>query len=284
MAATGRAFRWSLRPSSTTPTIVSHGVGLPVSSTSPSRRPTALPLGQNRAASSRFTIASCRGCSLESPRGRRSRPSRSVSPATWMYPAVTVMISVPGAGFAVRSELSTSSVTLRGFPTPGMLLVSAAVRTPGTWLTRPTMCSSSARPRPGNATSPSATSAGCSRAGRMLYLGTRRITDYVAQVGGIGAVLHALREGHSQSDPLPQHIVFIAISSEQQGPLPIDQRGEVPTMLEVADAVIYSGLGRTSHETSLVFSEAVEKWRGELEALRPGGPGHRHIRDRDQLE
>ena len=102
-------------------------------------------------------------------------------------------------------------------------------------------------------------------------LGTRRITDYVAQVGGIGAVLHALREGNSQLDPLPQHIVFVAINSERQGPLAIDQLGEVPTTREVASAMINGGLGRTSRETGLVFREAVEQWRTELEALEPAG-------------
>lgn len=93
----------------------------------------------------------------------------------------------------------------------------------------------------------------------------------VAQVGGIGAVLHALRESNSGLDPLPQHIVFIAINSERQGPLPIDQRGEVPSTFEVASAMINGGLGRASRETGLVFKEAVEKWRGELEALEPAG-------------
>jgi NTE family protein len=102
-------------------------------------------------------------------------------------------------------------------------------------------------------------------------LGTRRITDYVAQMGGIGAVLQSLGQGSDQSGPLPLHIVFIAINSERQGPLPIDQRGQVPSMLEVADALIYSGLGRTSRETELVFKEAVDKWRAELAALGPAG-------------
>jgi NTE family protein len=100
-------------------------------------------------------------------------------------------------------------------------------------------------------------------------LGTRRITDYVAQVGGIGAVLHVLRAGNSGPDPLPQRIVFISVNSERQGPLPIDQRGEVPSMMEVAHAMIYGGGGRVSRETSLVFSEAVEQWRLELRALGP---------------
>ena len=102
-------------------------------------------------------------------------------------------------------------------------------------------------------------------------LGTRRITDYVAQMGGIGAVLQSLGQGSDQSGPLPLHIVFIAINSERQGPLPIDQRGQVPSMLEVADALIYSGLGRTSRETGLVFKEAVDNWRAELAALGPAG-------------
>lgn len=104
-------------------------------------------------------------------------------------------------------------------------------------------------------------------------LGTRRISDYVAQMGGIGAVLQSLGNGSDQSGPLPLplHIVFIAINSERQGPLPIDQRGQVPSMLEVADAIIYSGLGRASRETGLVFKEAVDKWRAELAALGPAG-------------
>jgi len=102
-------------------------------------------------------------------------------------------------------------------------------------------------------------------------LGTRRITDYVAQMGGIGAVLHALRESNGEADPLPQHIVFIAINSERQGPLPMDQSGEVPTTFEVASAMVNGGLGRTSRETGLVFKEAVDQWRSELETLEPVG-------------
>jgi NTE family protein len=102
-------------------------------------------------------------------------------------------------------------------------------------------------------------------------LGTRRIVDYVAQVGGIGAVLALLNAGPESTQRAPQRIVLISVNSERRAALPIDGRGEVPSTLAVLDALVYSGLGRQSEETSLVLADAVEQWRTELRSTLPPG-------------
>jgi NTE family protein len=95
-------------------------------------------------------------------------------------------------------------------------------------------------------------------------LGTRRLTDYVAKAGGIGAVMLMLGVGQAQAVPVPRRIVFISVNSESSDGLPIDRNGEVPGTVDVLNAMVYGGLGRFSKETSLVFSDAVEQWRKEL--------------------
>ncbi len=97
-------------------------------------------------------------------------------------------------------------------------------------------------------------------------LGTRRLTDYVAKAGGIGAVMAMLGAGAAASAALPRRIVFISVNSESSDGLPIDHSGEVPGTFDVVNAMVYGGLGRFSKETSLVFSDAVEQWRKELRA------------------
>jgi hypothetical protein len=59
----------------------------------------------------------------------------------------------------------------------------------------------------------------------------------------------------------------VSVNSERRGPLPLDRSGDVPSTLAVLDAMIYSGLGRQSDETSLVFADSVAEWRRELKAL-----------------
>lgn len=95
-------------------------------------------------------------------------------------------------------------------------------------------------------------------------LGARRLTDYVAKAGGIGAVMSMLGLGQSQSTPLPRRIVLISVNSESSDGLPIDHSGAVPGTVDALGAMIFGGLGRFSKETSLVLSDAVEQWRKEL--------------------
>jgi NTE family protein len=95
-------------------------------------------------------------------------------------------------------------------------------------------------------------------------LGMRRLTDYVAKAGGIGAVMEMLGAGQAQAARVPRRIVLISVNSESGDGLPIDQRGEVPGTMNVLNAMVYGGLGRFSKETSLVFSDAVEQWRKDL--------------------
>ena len=97
-------------------------------------------------------------------------------------------------------------------------------------------------------------------------MGTRRLTDYVAKAGGVGAVMSMLGRGQSPSTPVPRRIVLISVNSESNEGLPIDQSGAVPGTVDALGAMIFGGLGRFSKETSLVFSDAVEQWRRELRA------------------
>lgn len=96
-------------------------------------------------------------------------------------------------------------------------------------------------------------------------LGTRRITDYVAQAGGIGPVLRSLGLVEQGGQPVPRRIVFIAVNSEREIDLRMDGSDEVPSSLAVLDALIYAGLGRSSKETTLVFGDAVAQWRREIQ-------------------
>lgn len=100
-------------------------------------------------------------------------------------------------------------------------------------------------------------------------LGTRRITDYVAQAGGMGPVLKSLGLVEDSGRSVPRRIVFIAVNSEREIALKMDNSDEVPSSLAVLDALIYAGLGRSSRETSLVFSDAVAQWRREIQS-NPG--------------
>ena len=77
----------------------------------------------------------------------------------------------------------------------------------------------------------------------------------------------ALTERDGQS--VPRRIVFIAVNSEREIDLKLDTSDEVPSSLAVLDALIYAGLGRSSKETSLVFSDAVAQWRRDIQ-LNPG--------------
>jgi NTE family protein len=95
-------------------------------------------------------------------------------------------------------------------------------------------------------------------------LGTRRLTDYVAKAGGVGAVMSMLGRGQPPAAGVPRRIVLISVNSESDEGLPIDQSGAVPGTLDALRAMIFGGLGRFSKETSLVFSDAVEQWRREL--------------------
>jgi NTE family protein len=97
-------------------------------------------------------------------------------------------------------------------------------------------------------------------------LGTRRLTDYVAKAGGVGAVMSMLGLGQSPSTPVPRRIVLISVNSESNDGLPIDHSGAVPGTVDALGAMIFGGLGRFSKETSLVLSDAVEQWRKELRA------------------
>lgn len=94
-------------------------------------------------------------------------------------------------------------------------------------------------------------------------LGTTRISNFVDQVGGLNSLLARLRLGKDQGSS-PRRIVFISVNAERREGLALDQSNKVPGAVSVINAMLYSGLGRQTEETSQVFSDAVEKWREEL--------------------
>jgi NTE family protein len=97
-------------------------------------------------------------------------------------------------------------------------------------------------------------------------LGLRRIADYVVQAGGIRAVLTALNDGKSGQDYIPRRIVFLSVNSETRAPSVLEKSAQVPGTLDVLGALVNGNLGRHSRETELVFSDAIEQWRAELQS------------------
>jgi NTE family protein len=97
-------------------------------------------------------------------------------------------------------------------------------------------------------------------------LGLRRIADYVVQAGGIRAVLAALHDGGSGPDSIPRRIVFLSVNSETRTASVLEKSAEVPGTLDVLGALVNGNLGRHSRETELVFSDAIDQWRAELQS------------------
>jgi NTE family protein len=108
-------------------------------------------------------------------------------------------------------------------------------------------------------------------------LGTRRVSDFMAQSGGIGAVLDTLRTPDSTISPTrsvrPRIVIFISVNSERAMPPSLDQRDTVPGTLDVLNTMINSELGRYSRETTLLFDDAVAQWRRELKSASASIPG-----------
>jgi NTE family protein len=97
-------------------------------------------------------------------------------------------------------------------------------------------------------------------------LGLRRIADYVVQAGGIRAVLTALHDGSAGQASLPRRIVFLSVNSETRAPSALEESAQVPDTLDVLGALVNGNLGRHSRETELVFRDAIDQWRAELQS------------------
>jgi NTE family protein len=95
-------------------------------------------------------------------------------------------------------------------------------------------------------------------------LGKHRIASFVAKAGGIGPLFERLGAAASGRGRVPRRIVFLSVKSERRAGLEIDHDGKVPGAVEVINAMLYSGLGRQTHEASLVFRRQVEQWRREI--------------------
>jgi NTE family protein len=89
-----------------------------------------------------------------------------------------------------------------------------------------------------------------------------------SNVGGLGAVLELFGNGR----PALRRIVLISVNSERRTGLAIDRSGKIPSIFSVVGAMMYSGLGRQSMESSLVFRDSVEEWRRGLKADARYGP------------
>jgi NTE family protein len=96
-------------------------------------------------------------------------------------------------------------------------------------------------------------------------LGLRRIADYVAQAGGIRAVLQLLQVDATQPEAIPRRIVFLSVNSERQAPSALEESDDVPGAVAVLGALVQGNLGRHSRETEFVFNEAIDQWRAELQ-------------------
>jgi hypothetical protein len=78
-------------------------------------------------------------------------------------------------------------------------------------------------------------------------------------------VLRALGLVEQGGPSVPRRIVFISVNSERVIDLSLDNSDEVPSSFAVLDALVYAGQGRSSKETSLLFSDAVAPWRSEIQ-------------------
>ncbi len=96
-------------------------------------------------------------------------------------------------------------------------------------------------------------------------LGLRRIADYVAQAGGVHAVLAALSNAETGQGPIPRRIVFLSVNAETPEDSHLGTSARTPSTLDVLGALVNGNLGRHSRETALVFDDAVEQWRIELQ-------------------
>lgn len=96
-------------------------------------------------------------------------------------------------------------------------------------------------------------------------LGLRRIADYVLQAGGVRAVLQLLQLDAAQPVAIPRRIVFLSVNSERRALSKMETSGSVPGTAAVLGALVNGNLGRHSRETELVFNEAIDHWRAELQ-------------------
>lgn len=96
-------------------------------------------------------------------------------------------------------------------------------------------------------------------------LGLRRIADYVAQAGGVRAVLSALNDASTGAETIPRRIVFLSVNAETPPTSDLGASARTPSSLDVLGALVNGNLGRHSRETALVFDDAIEQWRIELQ-------------------
>jgi hypothetical protein len=87
----------------------------------------------------------------------------------------------------------------------------------------------------------------------------------VLQVGGIRAVLQLLQLDAAQPVAIPRRIVFLSVNSERRALSKMETSGSVPGTAAVLGALVNGNLGRHSRETELVFNEAIDHWRVELQ-------------------
>jgi NTE family protein len=70
----------------------------------------------------------------------------------------------------------------------------------------------------------------------------------------------------SGPESFPRRIVFLSVNSETRAPSVLEKSAQVPGTLDVLGALVNGNLGRHSRETELVFSDAIDQWRADLQS------------------
>lgn len=96
-------------------------------------------------------------------------------------------------------------------------------------------------------------------------LGVRRMLDATAAQGGLAASLNQLPTGSIRK------VVLVVVNSERDTAERIDRRGTVPSIAQVADALLFGAGARASHETVAIMDATVKRWTAEIKQAEHGG-------------
>lgn len=96
-------------------------------------------------------------------------------------------------------------------------------------------------------------------------LGVRRMLDATAAQGGLAASLNQLPTGSIQK------IVLVVVNSERDTAERIDRSSTVPSIAQVADALLFGAGARATQETVAIMDATVRRWTAEIKRAEHGG-------------
>lgn len=96
-------------------------------------------------------------------------------------------------------------------------------------------------------------------------LGVRRLLDRTLVAGGLQGALRNLPPGSVRK------LVLVTVNSERDPTEHIDRNGQVPTTLQVLDALLFGAGSRATQETLGLLSDVVAQWRREVGHHRGDG-------------